>query len=778
VTLGGAFGVLALVVSAAQARPHVGIPYIQAHRGGSLVNGAPTYPENTMPAFRHAAAEGFVLEFDAKLTKDGIPVVFHDATLERVTGCKGQIDSRTLAELHSCPVDILGTEGDSVKLGRNDPRRTRIPTLKRVMALLKRTGSTASIEIKNIPTDPDFDPTDAFATTVADAIKRSRIPQSQLIVQSFWPPNLDVAQQILPDAELSLLTIPELNDGGPAYAQSHGYEWVSPQWPVDPGYEEQAHGQGRQIVPFTIDAPGKLRAAADAGADAVITNDPLRARRVLTRDAPRAPKPPPPPSARECRGTVAHRHMAPIRSLDPQPGAPRIFAMQFKQELDNVTSYRSFRAKIECMIRRYVVPHLARHRPNVVAFNEDIGLMTLGTGARGAAAREIFGNPEAAPGCEGQGAPCGAAAALGLVTAAYSPQVAAYQTEFPDMGPVAQTFVAATDTFGRGWMQTFSDMARRYHVYIAGSNTQAPFRESRDPSEIATFRDPDLPEPRSVYVATGGQVYNEAFVWAPRDVRHEGPRPMRNVVLQNRKVPLTSFEEQLGFTSGPASGPDARANLRPYRLPHTRARIGIATSLPAFRFGSDFGKPPRGVGHPCADVTVYYMRCLDRLGTNVVLQDEANDGRWAGRGGEGAWQPLEWMGSTWRTVADSTVGFSYNVTPFMVGNLADLPFDGQTAITQRGGTVGRGCTFIGNRHFRPDPPEDDPERFRPYAGPKRQFLAIAPWVRNGVSRDKLRATSARLAPGSHAKLENDYLETAVIADLPFPPDRQRRGCAP
>ncbi len=50
--MGGAFGVLALVVSAAQARPHVGIPYIQAHRGGSLVNGAPTYPENTMPAFR------------------------------------------------------------------------------------------------------------------------------------------------------------------------------------------------------------------------------------------------------------------------------------------------------------------------------------------------------------------------------------------------------------------------------------------------------------------------------------------------------------------------------------------------------------------------------------------------------------------------------------------------------------------------------------------------------------------------------------------------------
>jgi glycerophosphoryl diester phosphodiesterase len=775
--LGGAFGVLALVASAAQARPHIGIPYIQAHRGGSIVNGVPTYPENTMPAFRHSAAEGFVLELDAKLTKDAVPVVFHDASLDRVTDCKGRIDSRPLVELRSCRVDILGTEGDSVKLGRNDPRRTRIPSLKRVMALLRRTGATASIEIKNIPTDPDFDPTDAFATRVSKAIAASRVPQSQLIIQSFWPPNLDVAYQVLPDAELSLLTIAQLNDGGPAYAQSHGYEWVSPQWPVNPGYVEEAHSRGRQIVPFTLDAPRKLRAAADAGVDALITNDPLRARRDLTRDAPRAPKPPPPPSPRECRRTVAHRHVAPITSFDPQPGAPRVFAMQFKQELDNVTSYGTFRAKIECMIRRYVVPHLARHRPNVVAFNEDIGLMTLGTGSRGAVAREIFGNPEAAPSCEGQGAPCGAAAALAAVTAAYSPQIAAYQSAYPDMGPVAQTFVAATDTFARGWMQTFSDMARRYHVYIAGSNTQAPFRESRDPSEIATFSDPDLPEPKSVYVATGGEVYNEAFVWGPRDVRHEGPRPLRNVVLQNRKVPLTAFEEQLGFANGPESGPDARANLRPYRLPHTRARIGIATSLPAFQFGNEPDEPPPHVAHPCSDVTLYYMRCLDRLHTNLVLQDEANDGRWATLGGQGAWQPLEWMGSTWRTVADRTVRFKYNVTPFMVGNLADLPFDGQTAITQRGRARSRGCTFIGNRRLMPGPPENDPQRFRSYAGRKRQFLAIAPWVIPDASRDRLRATSARLAPGSHTKLENDYLETAVIADLPFPPDPQRPGCA-
>jgi hypothetical protein len=450
--------------------------------------------------------------------------------------------------------------------------------------------------------------------------------------------------------------------------------------------------------------------------------------------------------------------------------------MQFKQEIRNVTTYKAFRKKIECMIREYVVPHLARHRPNIVAFNEDVGLMTLGTGSRGAVARETIGHPDQVPSCEGKPAPCVAALALGQITAAYGPQGAAYRARFPDMGGVAQSFVAPTDTFARGWMRTFSDMARRYHVYILGSNTQPPFRESRDPSEIQTFRDPDLSAPQSVYVATGPQVYNEVFMWGPHTVNREGPLPLRNVVATNKKVPVTSFEETLQVSNGPTSGPDGRANLRPFHVPHTHARIGFATSLPAFQFGYDYGEPPPAAP-PCADVATYYMRCLSKLGTNVVIQDEANDGRWAGTGGQGAWQPLEWMGSSWRDATDPGVGIKYNVTPFMVGNLADLVFDGQSSIAQRRRAIGKGCSYIGNRHFMPSPPESDPQKFRSYTGRKRQFLALAPWVVRGSSnRDRLRSVAADIAPGSGSRIENDYLETALIADLPFPPHRHRPAC--
>ncbi len=762
---------LACVGCAASPAFAAGSPLIHAHRGGAIVKGQPTYAENTMPAFRRAARQGFVLELDVKLTADGVPVVFHDDTLDRVTPCTGLLADHTLAQLGGCKLDVLGAEDHLRQLPSGDRRRAPIPTFATVLRLLRRTGASANIEIKNLPTDGDYDPTPAFATAVVDAIARSGVPSDQLIIQSFLPANLTVAQQRLPGVDTSLLSIAAANGAFIGLAHDNGYQWVSPQWPVSQDYVSEAHSVGLRVVPYTVDTAADMRTAFDVGVDALITNDPTRARRVFARAEGSPPRIPPPPTAAQCRPTFAKRSEPPIRAFDPARGAPRVFAMQFKQDLQNVESYGSFRRKIECMIRRYVVPYKAKGRPNVVAFNEDIGLMTVATGSRGEDVRQNFGGPDPPAGCAASPPPCAAILALVSLGNAYGDQRAAYGDRFATVPPLAAPLLAATDTFARGWMQVFSDMARRYDVYMLGSNDQARFRESRDPAEIDAFRDPDLPKPDSVYVATAPEVYNEAFLWAPHFVRREGPRPLRNVVAQNRKVPLTPIEQGIQLAPGPSSGPDAIANVRPYRLPHTRARMAFATSLPAFEYGYDFGLKPAALD-PCSDIATYYMPCLDRLGTNLVMQDEANPGPWAGIGGQGAWQPLEWMGSTWRASADPTVSFDYNVTPHMVGNLADLAFDGQTAITQRGLRGPGRCTYVGNRRALPS----DQPPFRRYAGPKRQFLAIVPWVRRRGSRAELVATAGRLNAYSGSRIENDYLETAVIADLPFPRDRRRANC--
>ncbi len=759
----GALAVLALAPAAAAA------PFLHAHRGGPLVNGAPAFGENTLAAFAHGAERGFVLEADVKLTSDRRPVVIHDATLDRTTNCAGLVKDRTLESIRAnCVVDVRGIGAVTAP----DPASTeRVPTLEELLDLAARTGARVNVEIKNVPTDSaDFDASQGFANVVVDALAASDVPRSQIVVQSFWPDNLDVVERRLPAVETSLLTLAAMNAGAPEFAKARGYEWISPGYDAGllPGIVQRAHAEGLRVVPYTLDDPALVAQATRAGVDEIITNDPTLARAAVAAAFPPRPQIPPPPTEAQCEQARASRQAGTVEALyRPRRDMPRVFAMQLKHEGRHVASYASFRTKIECMIREHVVPRLSRRNPNVIAFNEDVGLATIATGARGAAAREAFTRP-GSPSCEPQGAPCGTLAALAAVRAGYSRELAAYRARFPGGSAIADSFVAPTDTFARGWMQVFSDMARRYGVFILGSNNQAAFRESVDPSEIATFADPELGGlPTSVFVATSPRVPNEVFMWGPDDVRQEGPWPLRNVVASNEKVPLTAIEQTLELTPGPSGGPDAVANLRPYALPGTPARIGFATSLPAFVYGN----PPAGTD-PCSDTARYYMRCLDRLGTNLVMQDEANPGRWASQAP--FWQPLEWMSSTWRAVADPSVSFDYNVTPHLVGNLADLAFDGQTAITQRGGTRGPGCHYVGNATWVAG---EDPEGYRQYAGPKTEFLALLPWVAPDAGRAQLRATAARLAPGSGDQLENDYVEGAIVADLPFPPDVKRRGCA-
>ena len=75
-------------------------PLAFAHRGGAL-----EAPENTMAAFAHAAALGYrYVETDIQATRDGVPVVFHDDDLERLTGRPGPVAALDWAELRDLRV--------------------------------------------------------------------------------------------------------------------------------------------------------------------------------------------------------------------------------------------------------------------------------------------------------------------------------------------------------------------------------------------------------------------------------------------------------------------------------------------------------------------------------------------------------------------------------------------------------------------------------------------------------------------------------------------------
>lgn len=88
-----------------------------AHRG--LHNGERA--ENSMSAFSAAVEAGYGIELDVRLSSDGELVVFHDATLERVTEGEGRVDSKSLLQLRE--LHLLGTED-------------RIPTFREVLELV------------------------------------------------------------------------------------------------------------------------------------------------------------------------------------------------------------------------------------------------------------------------------------------------------------------------------------------------------------------------------------------------------------------------------------------------------------------------------------------------------------------------------------------------------------------------------------------------------------------------------------------------------------------
>jgi glycerophosphoryl diester phosphodiesterase len=80
-----------------------------AHRGYHDLN--KTRWENTLAAFDAAIAHDYAIECDVHLSADGVPVVFHDDTLERLTGQPGHIFDKTAAELAQLKV---GTTTDHV----------------------------------------------------------------------------------------------------------------------------------------------------------------------------------------------------------------------------------------------------------------------------------------------------------------------------------------------------------------------------------------------------------------------------------------------------------------------------------------------------------------------------------------------------------------------------------------------------------------------------------------------------------------------------------------
>ena len=239
-----------------------------AHRGGAKLA-----PENTMPAFANGVALGSDgIECDVHLSRDGVPVVIHDQTLDRTTNATGRVAGLTARELADVDAGyrFSGPDGDFPFRGRG----IGVPTLESVVQTLPPVRMI--IEMKQ--GDP------ALAHAVLGVIHRTAL-HDRVCVGSFHRLGLDVIRAEDPRVATSAS---ELEARWTLYRSWCRWpfravrEYSAFQVPVragklrviSPAFLTQAHRDGARVDVWVVDTVDDMERLFAWGVDGVITDRP------------------------------------------------------------------------------------------------------------------------------------------------------------------------------------------------------------------------------------------------------------------------------------------------------------------------------------------------------------------------------------------------------------------------------------------------------------------------------------------------------------------------
>jgi glycerophosphoryl diester phosphodiesterase len=227
---------------------------VQAHRGSP--DEAAGVGENTLQAFmrsRRLGADG--VELDVRLTRDGALAVHHDPVIPNL----GPIFELAAGELPGS-VPLLGD------------------------ALEVCAGLIVNIEIKNLPGEPGYDPSERLARSVADlVVVRDLVPS--VVVSSFWPETLDAVHRACPDVATGLLVAPWFDPGEsiPAALSRSCTSLHLHLTLVDEALVARAHDLGLSVAAWTVNDRLEVAELSSIGVDTVITDDVVLALSALDR---------------------------------------------------------------------------------------------------------------------------------------------------------------------------------------------------------------------------------------------------------------------------------------------------------------------------------------------------------------------------------------------------------------------------------------------------------------------------------------------------------------
>jgi glycerophosphoryl diester phosphodiesterase len=239
-----------------------------AHRGGAKLA-----PENTMAAFANGLSLGSDgLECDVHLSRDGVPVVIHDATLDRTTDATGPVGARSAAELANVDAGYRFSPGHGEFPFRG--RGIGVPTLEAVLRTF--TGVRVIIEMKQ--GEP------ALARAVADLVRLAKAAE-RVCVGSFYSRGLEVIRAEAPEMATSASehearwTLYRSWCRWPIAAARPYCAFQVPEWAgrlhvVSRAFVEQAHRDRARVDVWVVDAAADIERLFALGVDGVITDRP------------------------------------------------------------------------------------------------------------------------------------------------------------------------------------------------------------------------------------------------------------------------------------------------------------------------------------------------------------------------------------------------------------------------------------------------------------------------------------------------------------------------
>ncbi|KDE55622.1 glycerophosphodiester phosphodiesterase [Methanoculleus sp. MH98A] len=221
--------------------------FIIGHRGARALG-----PENTLRALRRGMACADLVEVDLRLTRDGIVVAIHDATVDRTTNGTGPVKGYAVEDL----AGLDAGEGE------------RIPTLQEILGLV-HSNTGLVVEIKEPGTE----------AVVVSALMEM-MPE-RLFLVSFHPASVATAKKLLPGAQAGLIYSEETGDPV-ALARSVQADLILPRWDrVSRELVKEAHAVGLLVAPWLLNTEDDIREALRLGIDGFSSDDPCAARRYL-----------------------------------------------------------------------------------------------------------------------------------------------------------------------------------------------------------------------------------------------------------------------------------------------------------------------------------------------------------------------------------------------------------------------------------------------------------------------------------------------------------------